>query len=50
MKKITRFLLALIIFSLFSISYLVTSASAQGNNSGCAENEKMFGAGTAAAY
>ena len=29
MKKITRFSLALIMFSLFSISYIVTSASAQ---------------------
>ena len=30
MKNITRFSLALIMFSLFSISYFVTSASAQG--------------------
>ena len=29
MKNITRFSLALIMFTLFSISYLVTSASAQ---------------------
>ncbi len=38
MKSITRLSLALIMFSLFSISYLITSASAQSYNTSGSQN------------